>query len=32
MHLVGEALGATGVIQELRARDKLDEEDRRLRR
>jgi hypothetical protein len=27
-HLVGEALGATGLIKELRARDKLDEEDR----
>jgi hypothetical protein len=27
-HLVGEALGATGLIQELRARDKLDEEER----
>jgi hypothetical protein len=26
--LVGEALGATGLIKELRARDKLDEEDR----
>lgn len=27
-HLLGEALGATGLIKELRARDKLDEEDR----
>jgi hypothetical protein len=27
-HLLGEALGAAGLIQELRARDKLDEEDR----
>lgn len=28
-HLVGEALGAAGVYQELRARDKQDEEERR---
>jgi hypothetical protein len=27
-HLLGEALGATGLIQELRARDKLNEEER----
>jgi hypothetical protein len=26
VHLVGEALGATGLIQELRAKDKADEE------
>jgi hypothetical protein len=30
-HLVGEALGATGLIQELRARDKLDEEEQARR-
>jgi hypothetical protein len=28
-HLVGEALGATGFVQDLRARDKLDEEERK---
>lgn len=28
VHLVGEALGATGLIQKLRTRDELDEEER----